>query len=104
MRISGMKFVANEVNAGKEILANNDYAAMPYTFERDAKAGDIIDGYGVCLYDVKSGVNPNGAVVYRGVINASKLEENQFPTTAQMAKLPQLIWVFDDGERYNGNN
>ena len=97
-----MKFVVNEVNVGKEILANNDYAAMPYTFERDAKAGDIIDGHGVCLYDVKADVNPNGAVVYRGVINASKLEDNQHPTASQMAKLPQLIWVYNDGDRLEG--
>lgn len=97
-----MKFVANEVNVGKEILANNDWAGMPHKFTADAKAGDVVDGLGVCLYDVDVEKNPNGTVVYRGVIDMRKLESSQYPSSAQMTKLPQLIWMNEDNTHYAG--
>lgn len=97
-----MKFVANEVNAGKETLANNDWAGMPHKFTANAKAGDVVDGLGVCLYDVDVEKNPNGTVVYRGVIDMRKLESSQYPSSAQMAKLPQLIWLKEDNTHHAG--
>lgn len=98
-----MKFVANEVNVGKEILANNDWAGMPHEFTANAKAGDVVDDLGVCLYDVDVEKNPNGTVVYRGVIDMKKLEFSQYPSSAQMTKLPQLIWLKEDGYHYETN-
>lgn len=92
-----MKFNSATAGPGKEILANDDWAAVPHKFAADAKAGDIVEGKGVCLYDVVVSDNPNGAVVYRGVIDERKLEENQKPTQAQVAALSLIKWLKPDG-------
>ena len=94
-----MKFSVSNVKTA-EILANDDYAGIPHKFSSDAHAGDIVEGKGVCLYDVTVADNPNGTVVYRGVINFSKLKEGQYPSRAQQAALPMVKWLKADGTFY----
>ncbi len=97
-----MKFKTAEFAGTHEILANDDWAAVPHKFTADAKAGDIVTGKGVCLYDVDVEANPNGAVVYRGVINAYKLETAQLPTSAQVSAFPMIKWLKEDGTFHAG--
>lgn len=97
-----MKFTSTAVAGAPEILANDDWAGVPHKFAADAKAGDIVEGKGVCLYDVDAEANPNGTVVYRGVINVAKLAEDQKPSSAQIAALPLLKWLNEDGTFYTG--
>ena len=94
-----MKFSVSNVKTA-EILANDDYAGIPHKFSSDAHAGDIVEGKGVCLYDVTVADNPNGTGVYRGVIDVSKLEESQIPSETQQAALPMVKWLKPDGTFY----
>ena len=77
-----MKFATTAATRGIEILANDHYVGVPYCFEADQKAGDVIDIpekliAGVCLHDVNVAENPNGTLLVHGFINASKLTEEQ---------------------------
>lgn len=92
-----MKFSTAAFGGGPTILANDDWAGVPHKFESNAKAGDIVEGKGVCLYDVIVNENPNSTVIYRGVIDEKKLTEDQKPTTAQVTAFPQIKWLKDDG-------
>ncbi len=85
-----------------EILANDDWAGMPFTAAADMKAGDIVDGKGVCLYDITASKNPNGTYIYRGCIDMRKLEDSQKPTSAQVSAFPQIIWLNADNSHYTG--
>lgn len=85
-----------------EILANNDWAGMPFTATADMKAGDIVEGKGVNLYNITVADNPNGTYIYRGTIDVRKLEEGQKPTTAQVAAFPQIIWLNEDNTHFAG--
>lgn len=97
-----MKFATTAVARGIEILANNHWAGVPHKFEADAKAGDIVEGKGVCLYDVDADANPNGTVVVHGFINVAKLSKDQKPSSAQIAALPMIRWLNEDGTFYAG--
>lgn len=97
-----MKFTDTSYTSCKTILANDDWAGVPHKFSADAKAGDIVDGVGVCLYDVTAANNPNGTVVYRGVIDVRKIEESQKPTTTQVSALPLIKWLNADGTFFSG--
>lgn len=97
-----MKFNSTTIAGKAEILANDDWAGVPHKFEADAKAGDIVEGKGVCLFDVAADDNPNGTVVYRGVINVAKLATGQLPTADQIAAFPMLKWLNEDGTFYTG--
>lgn len=97
-----MKFTSTAAAGTPEILANNDWAGVPHKFTADAKAGDIVAGKGVCLYDVAVDDNPNGTVVYRGVINVAKLDEGQKPSASQISALPLIKWLNEDGTFYTG--
>ena len=97
-----MKFSKTDYGTTPEILANDDWAGMPHKFSADAKAGDIVEGIGVCLYDVTVADNPNGTVVYRGVIDMRKIQESQKPTTTQVAAFPLIIWLNADNTHFAG--
>lgn len=92
-----MNYSVTSTTAGKIVVANDDYACIPHKFDSNAKAGDIVEGVGVVLNDVTVANNPNGSVIYRGVIDESKLEEDQKPTTAQVTALPLIKWLKSDG-------
>lgn len=99
-----MKFVKTEVNKpSAQILANDDWAGMPFKATADMKAGDIVTGKGVNLYDIKVADNPNGTYVYRGCIDMRKLENGQKPTSAQVTAFPQIIWLNEDNSHYTGS-
>ena len=97
-----MKFTSTVVAKGIEILANDHYVGVPHKFAADAKAGDIVEGKGVCLFDVDAEANPNGTVVAHGFINVAKLDENQKPSAAQIAALPMIAWLNGDGTVFAG--
>ena len=97
-----MRVKTSTAGLGIEILANDDYAAVPHKFTADAKAGDVVNGKGVALYDVTVADNPNGSVVYRGVIDMRKIASNQQPTTAQVDALPLIKWLNTDGSFFAG--
>lgn len=92
-----MKYTVTKAGGRPEILANDDWAGVPHKFSANAKGGDIVEGQGVALYDVDVESNPNGTVVYRGVIDYSKLEESQKPTTSQVGAMPLIKWLKPDG-------
>ena len=80
-----MEFKRTAITAGKLILANDHYVAMPYdcsdiTAGNDGviPAGTIIPAndataIGVLLSDVKKAENPNGTIVVHGFVAADKL-------------------------------
>lgn len=98
-----MKFTHTDVNPPqKEILANDMWAGIPHKFTADAKAGDVVDGIGVCLYDVRVSDNPNGTVVYFGAIDMRKIQDSQKPTSAQVTALPLIKWLNADNTFFTG--
>ena len=100
-----MKYTSTVVPAGRpEILANDDWAVMPFKAAADMKAGDIVTGKGVNLYDIRAADNPNGTYIYRGCIDMRKLEESQKPTAAQVAAFPQIIWLNEDNTHFAGTS
>lgn len=99
-----MKFKTTTFGNRPEILANDDWAGMPFKASADMKAGDIVDGKGVCLYDINVADNPNGTYIYRGCIDMRKLADNQKPTAAQVAAFPQIIWLNSDNTHFAGTS
>lgn len=99
-----MKFTSKEYGTRPEILANDDWAGMPFTATADMKAGDIVTGKGVCLYDIVKDDNPNGTYIYRGVIDMRKIADSQKPTAAQVAAFPQIIWLNADNSKFAGTS
>ena len=97
-----MKYAVTAATRGIEILANNHWAGVPHKFGADAKAGDIVESKGVYLHDVDANANPNGTVVVHGFINVAKLSEDQKPSSAQIAALPMIRWINEDGTFYAG--
>lgn len=81
-----MRYAEITASNGVEILASNDYQAIPVTVTGDdvLKAGTPItadgesttgeDAIGILLYDVDPTVNPNGAAVVAGIIDATKAQ------------------------------
>lgn len=83
-------------SAGKEILYNSHYVAVPRVFTNaEATAGVVAAGTiladGVCLHDVVVADNPNGALVVHGFIDCDKLTTQ--PTVEQVAALPMIKFV-----------
>lgn len=99
-----MKFTSTDYGTRPEILANDDWAGMPFTATADMKAGDIVTGKGVCLYDIKKDDNPNGTYIYRGVIDVRKIADSQKPTKAQVSAFPQIIWLNADNSHFEGTS
>lgn len=83
-----MKFKATEVGGTVEILASDDYDAIPFTVtEANAvKAGTPMTlqgkktasatANGILLYDVDPAENPSAALVVRGIIDQKKAEKH----------------------------
>lgn len=81
-----MKFASNTIAGGVEILASKDFQAIPIKVATPGSgtvvkagtpltnAGESTTGsgaVGVLLYDVDTAVNPNGAIVVHGIIDAT---------------------------------
>ena len=86
-----MKYSRNVVGGGVEILASQDFQAIPVTIATPGegtvvKAGSPITAagavttasgaIGILLYDVDVAENPNGAVVVQGIIDATKAQSH----------------------------
>lgn len=113
-----MIFDTKSVGMTPEILASNDYQAVPVklTGPGVVKAGTPIkndgskiadgkDAIGILLYDVDTARNPNGAVVVDGIINWSKCRANATSDVtadaATIAKaLPNITFRDNDGKTY----
>lgn len=101
-----MKFKTTEVGGTIEILAADDYDAIPFTVtETDVvKAGTpmTIQGKktasamanGILLYDVDPAENPNAALVVRGVIDQKKAEKHSgvtYDAAALKTAVPGIV-------------
>lgn len=87
-----MKFKTTEVGGTVEILAADDFDAIPFTVTETAavKAGTPMtilgkkaasaSADGILLYDVDPAENPNAALVVRGIIDKKKAEEHSGAT------------------------
>ena len=104
-----MKFSTTSVAGGVEILASNDYQAIPVKVATPGsgtvvKAGTPLtaDGesttgsgaIGILLYDVDTAENPNGAAVVQGIINATVAQTHSAVTyvSALYEALPGIIF------------
>lgn len=106
-----MNMDVTTVAGGVEILASKDFQAIPVkvTVATDAastvvKAGAPIDAtgasttgagaVGVLLYDVDTAVNPNGAAVVQGIIDATKAQAHSGVsyTDALYSALPGIVF------------
>lgn len=114
-----MYFDTKSIGGGIEILASNDYQAVPVTITESAavkggtpvtqdgkKAADGSNAIGILLYDVDPTVNPNGAAVVDGIVNWDKCKTNA-PDSAtaeitEIAKaLPNIVFRDKDGKTYS---
>lgn len=101
-----MKFKTTEVGGTVEILAADDFDAVPFivTETSPVKAGTpmTIQGKkaasasanGVLLYDVDPAENPNAALVVRGVIDQKKAEKHSgaaYDAAALKTAVPGII-------------
>ena len=72
-----MKMTTTAVAGTYEILAANEFVAIPTKLSASTLAGKVVtaDGRtGILLYDVDVTANPNGAVVVAGVIDMKKVQ------------------------------
>ena len=81
-----MKFAKTAYAGTIEILASNDYQAIPVKVAGSSlvKAGTPLtaagesttgaNAIGILLYDVDPNANPNGAAVVQGIIDATKAQ------------------------------
>lgn len=113
-----MYFDTKSVGMAPEILASNDYQAVPVTItggelvkagmpikNTGEKSEDGTDAIGILLYDVDPVKNPNGAVVVDGIVNWGKAKEYSGATAeaADIAKkLPNITFRDKDGKTYIG--
>lgn len=107
-----MKFADTTVAGGIEILASNDYQAVPIKVATPSgeNAGTIVKAgtpltsagasttgsgaVGILLYDVDTAENPNGAMVVQGIINSTKAQSHSGVTyvSALYTALPGIIF------------
>lgn len=104
-----MKFADTTVAGGVEILASNDYQAIPIKVAVPqsgtiVKAGTPLTNagasttgsgaVGILLYDVDTSANPNGAMVVQGIIDATKAQDHSGVTyaSALYSALPGVIF------------
>lgn len=107
-----MKFKTTEVGGTVEILAANDFDAIPFTITETSavKAGTpmTIQGKkttstsadGILLYDVDPAENPNAALVVRGIIDQKKAEKHAgvtYDAAALKTAVPGIILRDDIG-------
>lgn len=79
-----MKFTTTKIDGSFTILAADNFTAVPVTITGSTvvkagtpitsagAAGTASTGIGVLLYDVNPKLNPNGALIVKGVIDAVK--------------------------------
>ena len=104
-----MKFETKNMTSTVEILASNDFQAIPVKVATPmtgtiVKAGTPLDAdgasttgsgaIGVLLYDVDTAANPNGAAVVQGIIDATKAQAHSGVTyvSALYSALPGIIF------------
>ena len=102
-----MKLKCTPVGRRTEILASDDFQALPVIVAGDSpvKAGMPlkIDGTvsaagtgaaGILLYDVDPVVNPNGAMVVQGIVDWTRCRENgaTAEASAMSAILPGIVF------------
>ena len=108
-----MKFAETTIAGGIEILASNDYQAVPIKVATPSgegvtttivKAGTPLtaagasttgaNAVGVLLYDVDTAENPNGAAVVQGIIDATKAQAHSGVTYASTlyTALPGIVF------------
>lgn len=108
-----MKFADTAIAGSVEILASNDYQAVPIKVATPSgegvtttvvKAGTPLTSagasttgsgaVGVLLYDVDTAVNPNAAMVVQGVIDATKAQAHSGVTyaAALYTALPGIVF------------
>lgn len=113
-----MKFADTTVDGGIEILASNDYQAVPVKVAAPSgegvtttvvKAGTPLTAagasttgsgaVGILLYDVDTAVNPNGAAVVQGIIDATKAQALSGVTyvSALYTALPGIVFRTNAG-------
>lgn len=89
-----MKFKKTDVAGAVEILASNDFTAIPFTTTTAKKAGEkltVDSRVGVVLYDVDPDENPNGSLLVAGVIDAVKAKAHSGIDLAAEPDLPDTI-------------
>ena len=89
-----MKFKKTDVAGAVEILASNDFTAIPFTTTTAKKAGEkltVDSRVGVVLYDVDPDENPNGSLLVAGVIDAVKAKAHSVIDLAAESDLPDTI-------------
>lgn len=104
-----MRFDTVSSTGSVEILASNDFRAIPVTVAAPAsgtvvKAGTPLDedgasttgsgAIGILLYDVDTAVNPNGAAVVDGIIDATKAQAHSGVTYSVAALKTALPSVY----------
>lgn len=104
-----MNFTTTAIAGTVEILASKDFQAIPVkvgtpetgtvvkagTPLTDAGASTTGSGaIGVLLYDVDTAVNPNGAAVVQGIIDATKAQAHSGVTyvSALYSALPGIVF------------
>lgn len=113
-----MIFSSTSVGGTYEILASNDFQAVPLAITEEelvkagmpikndgTKAEDGSGAIGILLYDVDPKVNPNGAVVVDGIIDWDKAKNHSGATaeaSAISAALPNIVFRDKTGKTYAG--
>ena len=106
-----MKFAKTSYAGNVEILASNDFQAIPIKVAGDSvvKAGTPLtaagasttgaNAVGILLYDVNPLANPNGAIVVQGIIDATKAQAHCSVSYADAlyAALPGIIFRTNTG-------
>lgn len=104
-----MIFKKTTIAGGVEILASKDYQAIPLKVANPetgnvvkagtplTAAGVVTTGasaVGILLYDVDTSLNPNGAVVVHGIIDATKAQSHSGVTyaSALYSALPGVVF------------
>ena len=104
-----MNFAKTTYGGTVEILASNDFQAIPVKVATPGSgtvvkagtpltsAGESTTGsgaIGILLYDVDTAKNPNGAAVVQGIIDATKAQEHSEVTyvAALYSALPGIVF------------
>lgn len=118
-----MKYTTTEIGGTVEILAANDFTAIPITITETTtvKAGmpvsltgkkqaagssgsgeTLVKAAGILLYDVDPTANPNGALVVAGVVDWAKCKSNS-GATATAATMKGILPAIEFRENIGVN-
>ena len=91
-----MKFSKTSVGGTVEILAADDFVAIPIKVDETStvKAGTPMTSAGkkiMLLYDVDPTENPNGALLVQGVVDKAKAQEHSGVTLDTTFAVPGII-------------